>query len=169
MVCVLFNFSFWQTYVHHLASLKKWKGLLKALSVWQFWHLNIGNVPWTAREIFSFYWQKKIFGQFATLEAVKSREKFTQSLCQPHWSQDLQIKSKKSLFFVGKLKMWVWISENVGGSNRRHTERVVRPVADNTIVTNKNSGQLSSYCPDLRKLRLGSELKPPHSTWRGSK
>lgn len=98
----------------HIASgiFKRAKDFKKQLSVWQFWHLNIGNVPWSAREIFSFYWQKKIFGQFATLEAVKLREKFTPSLCQPHWSPRPQLTN--SIFFVGKTENLSLL--NVGGA-----------------------------------------------------
>ena len=103
----------------HPASLHVKRTFKKQLSVWQFWHLNIGNVPWTVGEIFSFYWQKKIFGQFATLEAVKSREKFTPSLCQPHWPQDpdSQIRALKISVFILLLGKWKNVSLiNVGGA-----------------------------------------------------
>ena len=70
--------------------------------------------PTAGREIFSFYWQKKIFGQFASLEAVKFGEKFTPSLCQPDWppgpgpGSQIQHLSLRVYFFI-LLWFFLWV------------------------------------------------------------
>ena len=149
--------------------------------------------PTAGREIFSFYWQKKIFGQFASLEAVKFGEKFTPSLCQPDWppgpgpGSQIQHLSLRVYFFI-LLWFFLWvlsyvcICRNIFPGKRKmcwlpylrvcgwwqHWACCEACGGDNQNVLNKNSGQLSTIVRTV-KLGLVSVLMSPLSTWRGSK
>ena len=149
--------------------------------------------PTAGREIFSFYWQKKIFGQFASLEAVKFGEKFTPSLCQPDWppgpgpGSQIQHLSLRVYFFI-LLWFFLWVlsyvcmCRNIFSGKRKmcwfsylrvcgwwqHWACCEASGGDNQNVTNKNSGQLSTIVRTV-KLGLVSVLMSPLSRWRGSK